>query len=129
MFIVVGLLYIIHMTPFPSQEMRSTTVQPGGNWLSQCQKIPSFLHQHICLLYHWNQHSSLHLLSFKFSPSSSFPSPLCCLHPSLHPCFPSSVRSNQSLCSVRGAPQLRGTFPVVMFKTLLFYRLSYPNLL
>ena len=49
MFIVVGLLYIIHMTPFPSQEMRSTTVQPGGNWLSQCQKIPSFLHQHICL--------------------------------------------------------------------------------
>ena len=49
MFIVVGLLYIIHMTSFPSQEMRSTTVQPGGNWLSQCQKIPSFLHQHICL--------------------------------------------------------------------------------
>ena len=36
MFIVVGLLYIIHMTPFPSQDMRSTTVQPGGNWLSQC---------------------------------------------------------------------------------------------
>ena len=48
MFIVVGLLYIIHMTPFPSQEMRGTTVQPGGNWLSLCQKIPSFLHQHIC---------------------------------------------------------------------------------
>ena len=48
MFIVVGLLYIIHMTPFPSQEMHKTTVQPGGNWLSQCQKIPSFLHQHIC---------------------------------------------------------------------------------
>ena len=23
--------------------------QPGRNWLSQCQKIPSFLHQHICL--------------------------------------------------------------------------------
>ena len=43
------------MTPFPSQEMRSTIVQPGGNWLSQCQKIPSFLHQHICLFYHWNQ--------------------------------------------------------------------------
>ena len=40
---------IIHIASFPSQEMRSTTVQPGGNWLSQCQKIPSFLHQHICL--------------------------------------------------------------------------------
>ena len=26
MFIVVGLLYIIHMTPFPSQEM------PGSTW-------------------------------------------------------------------------------------------------
>merc|ERR1712037_1066355 len=24
-------------------------LEPGGNWLSQCQKIPSFLHQHICL--------------------------------------------------------------------------------
>ena len=33
---------------FPSQEMRSTTVQPGGDWLSQCQKIPSFL-QDICV--------------------------------------------------------------------------------
>ena len=30
MFIVVGLLYIIHMTPFPSQDMHST-VQPGGD--------------------------------------------------------------------------------------------------
>ena len=37
MFIVVGLLYIIHMTPFPSQEMRGTTVQPGGNWLKKFQ--------------------------------------------------------------------------------------------